>query len=218
VVKGEAPDIVKKAYKTVFEAREYAKTLIRPGAVPADIHNAAKDLMEKRGFQTGRKDEHNYGFFHGLGHSIGQFANLTSGGHRRIQCTLPIHSKHLLHVQVGRRDIGMNYPFLNAFKRFEGSFNQMRAALCQPHDENIIGNVSLFDQTAEKVKIVLTGRRESRFNLFKTDFTQQLEILEFLVRGHWVRQRLVSITQIDRAPDGAFRQCARRPLTGRHVK
>jgi len=71
VVKGEAPDIVKKAYKTVFEAREYAKTLIRPGAVPADIHNAAKDLMEKRGFQTGRKDEHNYGFFHGLGHSIG---------------------------------------------------------------------------------------------------------------------------------------------------
>jgi Xaa-Pro aminopeptidase len=71
VVKGEVPDIVKKAYKAVFEAREYAKTLIKPGAVPAEIHNAAKDLMEKQGFQTGRRNEHNYGFFHGLGHSIG---------------------------------------------------------------------------------------------------------------------------------------------------
>ncbi len=71
VVKGKAPDIVNRAYKAVWEAREYAKTLIKPGAVPADIHYAAKDLMAKQGFQTGRKNGHNFGFFHGLGHSIG---------------------------------------------------------------------------------------------------------------------------------------------------
>ena len=71
VVKGKAPAIVKKAYKAVFEAREYAKTLIKPGAVPAEIHNAAKELMEKQGFATGRENERNVGFFHGLGHSLG---------------------------------------------------------------------------------------------------------------------------------------------------
>jgi Xaa-Pro aminopeptidase len=71
VVKGKAPEIVKKAYKAVFEAREYAKTLIKPGAIPAKIHQAAKDLMEKQGFDTGRKNGHNFGFFHGLGHSLG---------------------------------------------------------------------------------------------------------------------------------------------------
>jgi len=71
VVKGKAPAIVKKAYKAVFEAREYAKTLIKPGAIPAEIHNAAKELMEKQGFATGRKNERNFGFFHGLGHSLG---------------------------------------------------------------------------------------------------------------------------------------------------
>ena len=71
VVKGKAPGIVKKAYKAVSAACEYAKTLIKPGAVPAEIHNAAKELMEKRGFKTGRKNEHNFGFFHGLGHSLG---------------------------------------------------------------------------------------------------------------------------------------------------
>lgn len=71
VVKGKAPDIVKEAYEAVFEAREYAKTLIKPGAIPAEIHNAAKELMEKKGFYTGCKNERNFGFFHGLGHSIG---------------------------------------------------------------------------------------------------------------------------------------------------
>ena len=71
IVKGKAPKIVKKAYKAVFEAREYAKTLIKPGAIPAEIHNAAKSLMEKQGFKTGRENGHNVGFFHGLGHSLG---------------------------------------------------------------------------------------------------------------------------------------------------
>lgn len=71
VIKGEAPDIVRRAYKAVFDAREYAKTLIGPGAIPAEIHNAARELMEEQGFQTGRANGHNFGFFHGLGHSIG---------------------------------------------------------------------------------------------------------------------------------------------------
>ncbi len=71
VVKAEAPDIVKKAYAAVFEAREYAKTLIRPGAIPAEIHKAVKALMEKHGFRTGRQNGRNFGFFHGLGHGIG---------------------------------------------------------------------------------------------------------------------------------------------------
>ena len=71
LVKGKAPDIVKKAYKAVFEAREHAKTLIKPGAIPSKIHKAAKELMEAQGFKTGRKNGHNFGFFHGLGHSLG---------------------------------------------------------------------------------------------------------------------------------------------------
>lgn len=71
VVKGGAPEIVRKAYTAVFAAREYAKTLIRPGAVPAEIHQAVKELMEAHGFHTGRQDGHNFGFFHGLGHSVG---------------------------------------------------------------------------------------------------------------------------------------------------
>ncbi|MCP3967493.1 MAG: aminopeptidase P family protein [Lentisphaerae bacterium] len=70
-VKGTAPDLVKRAYDAVFAAREHAKPLIKAGAVPSEIHNAAKAVLDKHGFETGRKDNNNYGFFHGLGHGVG---------------------------------------------------------------------------------------------------------------------------------------------------
>lgn len=71
MVKGRAPEVVKRAYHAVLEAREHAKTLIRPGAVPEEIHNAAAAMLEKRGFLTGRNDAGDFGFFHGLGHGVG---------------------------------------------------------------------------------------------------------------------------------------------------
>ena len=71
VVKGKASDIVKKAFDAVFEARELAKSMLKKGAIPADIHNSAAKAMEKRGFYTGCSDNGNFGFFHSLGHGVG---------------------------------------------------------------------------------------------------------------------------------------------------
>jgi len=71
MLKGKAPAVVGKAYDAVFEAREFAKTLIRPGAIPEDIHRAAAGVLEKHGFLTGRNDCGDFGFFHGLGHGVG---------------------------------------------------------------------------------------------------------------------------------------------------
>ena len=71
VVKGRAQDVVKRAFDAVFEARELAKSMLKIGADPAEIHNAAAASMEKRGFCTGVSEAGNYGFFHGLGHGVG---------------------------------------------------------------------------------------------------------------------------------------------------
>ena len=71
MLKGKAPAVVKNAYNAVREARDFAKTLIRPGAVPEDIHKAAAKILEKHGFHTGRNDAGDFGFFHGLGHGVG---------------------------------------------------------------------------------------------------------------------------------------------------
>ena len=71
VLKGRAPQLVANAYRAVREAREHAKFLIRPGAIPEEIHRAAAAVLEKHGFHTGRGDGGEFGFFHGLGHGVG---------------------------------------------------------------------------------------------------------------------------------------------------
>lgn len=71
VVKGKAPDIVRRAYDAVLEAREYAKTLIKPGSYGASIHCAAEGILEKHHFFTGSDERGQFGFFHGLGHGVG---------------------------------------------------------------------------------------------------------------------------------------------------
>ena len=71
VVRGRAPEIVRKAYDAVLAARELGKSLIAVGADPAEIHRAAAASMEKAGFRTGQNEKSAFGFFHGLGHGVG---------------------------------------------------------------------------------------------------------------------------------------------------
>ncbi len=71
VVKGKAPELVAKAYAAVLEARNVCKTLLRPGAIPSEIHLEAVKILEKHGFRTGRSENRDFGFFHGLGHGVG---------------------------------------------------------------------------------------------------------------------------------------------------
>ena len=71
VTKGAAPDMVKRAFDAVLAAREAAKSKIRPGAIPAEIHLAAEESLAAAGFSTGIDGDGPYGFFHGLGHGLG---------------------------------------------------------------------------------------------------------------------------------------------------
>lgn len=70
-VKGKAPDIVKKAYAAVKEARDSSSQMVKAGAIPEQIMINAQNVLEKHGFKTGRKNGVNYGFFHSLGHGVG---------------------------------------------------------------------------------------------------------------------------------------------------
>ena len=71
VVRGTAAPIVARAFEAVFEARELGKRLLRRGAIPSEIHNAAAEVLTSRGFPTGANGRGQYGFFHGLGHGVG---------------------------------------------------------------------------------------------------------------------------------------------------
>ena len=71
-VKGEPLPVVKRAYEAVLAASQAAEKIIRSGVIAADVHNKAKEIMAKAGFETGKnKDGIPCGFIHGLGHGVG---------------------------------------------------------------------------------------------------------------------------------------------------
>ena len=71
VVKGEAPEIVRKAYAAVLEARECAKAAIAIGVSGRTLHEIADNVLQKHHFFTGEDNGTPFGFFHGLGHGVG---------------------------------------------------------------------------------------------------------------------------------------------------
>ena len=71
VVKGKAPDVVKRAFAAVKEARDCSKDLVRVEAIPADLDANARAVLERHGFKSGSENGKHYGFIHSLGHGVG---------------------------------------------------------------------------------------------------------------------------------------------------
>ena len=103
VVKGKAPDIVKKAFDAVKTVRDECKAMIHAniaGAVPYD--HALRRLTEL-GFPTGSNEKGFYGFFHGLGHGVGLEIHEEPRLSRQV--------KHLLQAgEVVTIEPGVYYP------------------------------------------------------------------------------------------------------------
>jgi Xaa-Pro aminopeptidase len=71
VVKGQAPDRLRRMYDAVAAAQSRALELIRDGADAEAIHGEVQGSLEERGFQTGEVNGKMQGFFHGTGHGLG---------------------------------------------------------------------------------------------------------------------------------------------------
>lgn len=71
VVKGKAPDIVKKAFETVYRVQREAIEMIKPGVPGSAVHNHVANALTAAGFPTDTSCKPPHGFFHGLGHGLG---------------------------------------------------------------------------------------------------------------------------------------------------
>jgi len=71
VVKGRAPESVRKMYHTVAQGQEIAFKHLSDGASGRQIHKRVSDYFESQGFKTGKQSGRMQGFFHGTGHGIG---------------------------------------------------------------------------------------------------------------------------------------------------
>ncbi len=71
VVKGRAPDQLKRMYDAVLAAQRRGIELVRDGASGQAIHAEVAQTMERLGFETAVVNGRNQGFFHGTGHGVG---------------------------------------------------------------------------------------------------------------------------------------------------
>ena len=71
VVKGKAPEIVKKAFEAVRIVRDECKAMVRSGIAGSVPYDHALKRLTELGFPTGSSEKGFYGFFHGLGHGVG---------------------------------------------------------------------------------------------------------------------------------------------------
>lgn len=71
VVKGRAPDALKKLYDTVLRGQEEGIGMVRAGVEGKTVHDRINEIFEAEGYKTGLKDGRMQGFFHGTGHGVG---------------------------------------------------------------------------------------------------------------------------------------------------
>jgi Xaa-Pro aminopeptidase len=71
VVKGKAPDPLKRIYDAVQRAQEEAIELVHDGAPGREIHERVCQVFKKAGYETGQSGGRMQGFFHGTGHGVG---------------------------------------------------------------------------------------------------------------------------------------------------
>jgi Xaa-Pro aminopeptidase len=71
VVRGPAPERLRRMYSAVRAAQQAALNVIRPGVRCARVHRAAVEVFERSGFKTGVDQGRGYGFIHGTGHGVG---------------------------------------------------------------------------------------------------------------------------------------------------
>jgi len=71
VVKGRAPDRLKRMYDAVLAAQAKALALVRDGADGRAIHEDVCQVFVAQGFETGSANGKPQGFIHGTGHGVG---------------------------------------------------------------------------------------------------------------------------------------------------
>jgi hypothetical protein len=148
---------------------------------------------------------------------VGQRADLLDGASHHVDRLLVRQVEHLAHVQLGRRAVGVEDAPRRAAQGLERPVDQVPAALSEAHDEHVVGHVAFLDQPAGEVEVVLARRGERHLDVLKADVAQELEVLQLPVRREGIGQGLVAVSQIDRAPDGAFLDRSVGPLPVRQI-
>ena len=141
-----------------------------------------------------------------------ELANERCALHRDVDDARLVQLEHHAALQFGGRIVQMHDSALHALQRLEGAADQFLARLGEHLNGHAIGDLVVLDQEADEIEIRLRGGREAHLDLLEAHFQQRIEHAHLAVMAHRLDQRLIAVTQVNRAPHGGLRDGAVRPL------
>ena len=103
VVKGKAPDKLKKMFDAVFEAKNASLDAIQAGALGSQVYEVCCDVLEKAGYETTRGGKNvTTGMTHSLGHGVG--LQIHESPRMNELSTFPLKEHNVVTVEPGLYD------------------------------------------------------------------------------------------------------------------
>ena len=103
IVKGKAPDKVKKMFDAVLEAKNASVDALRAGVLGTEIYDLCCDVLEKAGYKTIRGGKQIMkGLIHSLGHGVG--LDIHEGPGMNELYKFPLKEHNILTVEPGLYD------------------------------------------------------------------------------------------------------------------
>src|SRR5208282_3533238 len=138
--------------------------------------------------------------------------DLPGGVDRDLGHALAVSLEDDLPLQRRSRVVEVDDDLLRALHGLERALDQLRAALGQHLDRNVVRNGAVLDNRADEVELGLRGGGKGDFDLLEAHAGEQAEHAVLAIDAHRLDQRLVAVAQVDRAPDRRLFDDPRGPL------
>ena len=103
VVKGKAPQKLKRMFDAVFDAKNASLDAIKAGALGSDVYDVCCDVLEKAGYETTRGGKKvTAGLTHSLGHGVG--LQVHESPRMNEFSTFPLKEHNVVTVEPGLYD------------------------------------------------------------------------------------------------------------------
>jgi hypothetical protein len=96
----------------------------------------------------------------------------------------------------------MNDGAMRVFQAFEGAPDQLLARLGQHLDGDVGRDLAIVDEVADEIEIGLGCRGKAHLDLLEAHGDEPIEHAHLALGPHGFDERLISVSEIDRAPDG----------------
>src|SRR4051794_29472763 len=93
---------------------------------------------------------------------------------------------------------------VGSLEALERPADELVARLREHLDGDVGGNFLVLDQVADEVEIGLGGGREADLDFLEAHPYERVEHAHLALGPHGLDERLVAVSEVDRAPNGSF--------------